>query len=121
MSKKKFIDFDEMWKERDTSPVIVRMYGQDWELPSALPASVMLEANRLRAEEGDEAEVSKAQMEVVLSQIVPEETLKQWFAHGLGVDQYGDIIRSLIELYNSADEDDEGEAHAPDDGAPPSA
>lgn len=120
-TQNKFIDFDEAWKERDDSPVVVRMFGQDWELPGSISAKIMLDVIRLQAESGPEAELNEAQLASMLARIVPEEIMNQWLDRGLAVDQYGDAIMRLISLYTGQPLEtlvgEQGEAPAPNEGA----
>lgn len=116
---KKYIDFDEAWKEQDKTPVVVRMYGKDWELPAVLPAKVMMEVIRIQAEAGPGHELNEAQLVMMINRIVPEETFAAWMESGLSVDQYGDVIAELFQVYTGQDirADAEGETTAPEDGA----
>ncbi|MHB9054254.1 MAG: hypothetical protein ACYC5F_09780 [Thermoleophilia bacterium] len=114
---KKFIDFDAMWSEKKSDPVVVHMFGQDWDLPASLGAGVMVQAVRMMAEAGPEADIDEAQAVAVMMQIVPDDILDAWVEKGLTAEQYTDIIPNLLVLYTGQQLEPEGETPAPEDGA----
>lgn len=110
----KYFDFDQAFKAKKRVPVIVTMFGKKWKLPPAVPAEIMLHCMRLKAEKSDDEELSNAQMELLLSQIVPAAILEKWFNLGLGSDQYAFVILKLLDIYNGIEP---GEKDAPEAGA----
>jgi hypothetical protein len=114
---RKFIDFDEVFEENKSEPVVAHIYGEDWELPASLPADLMLESIRLMKKKGKGADVSEAEMADILSRIVPEEIMAEWVKRGLTIDQYGITIKRLLTLYTGGEADEAGETPAPEEGA----
>lgn len=115
---KKYFDFDKAWEEREETPLIVKMFGKNWELPGQLPAGIMLDIMRLQAESGPDAELSTAKQVSIMSEMVPKKILDKWLDLGLKMDQFGEVIITLAGIYAGRDpEEAQGEAQAPKDGA----
>lgn len=120
---RKYVDFDAARQERDNTPLVVHAFGDDWNMPPSPPAEVMLEIVRLQADseeakaEGRPAPpVNQAKQAQLLSSLVPNDVLRQWFENGLTMDEYGLMVELIMDKYaekNHQKEGDQGEAPAP--------
>lgn len=49
MNDSRYIDLDAYLAEQDDKPVIVKVFGEEWKLPSSPPADTMLRVQRIMA------------------------------------------------------------------------
>jgi hypothetical protein len=104
---KQFRDFDQFFDERKAKgkPLVIRLFGQLHELPSEMPALLMVKVMRA-------AEVAKAHnldsMQQALSDadvldmaeaIFGRERLDAFCAKGLGIEQLGSVVEWCAEQY----------------------
>lgn len=120
----RFHDFDAATTERDAGvndPVVVKKFGQTWELPARMPAAVPLRVARWQAEGRDQDDLTEGETLTLAADIIPGEILNAWLAKGLDLDELGDIVGWVVQQYadrdNEAAEDAPGEATAPTEGA----
>ena len=96
----RLIDFDAFRSEQQKEPVRLRIGGQVYDLPPDLPASVALDAIRLRSE-GDDAEVSGTQVEKIAREIFGEEILAELLRkHRVSFTELGELIKLAFDAYN---------------------
>ncbi len=98
----RFVDFDAARAERRREPVVVRLFGRDWELPPALPARVVVDVIRYHRQGRKDTDLTLAEVMSLMGQIVPEATLEQWLAGGLDEDEYGELLAVLMQVYRGA-------------------
>lgn len=103
----KFFDFDQFWKETQTDEPgpVIRVFGEDVELPKDLPAAVPIRALRLQAM--GSGEIPAEEIVHLADVLFGREQLDKWLSEGLTMAQLGDLIRHSMTLYRS---DEEGEA-----------
>ncbi len=108
---KRFIDFDAARAEWNDEPLTMRAYGETFELPSAMPASVMLDVVRMQADNGDEAEISVNDALSLLRRVVPADVLDKLLERDdFSTDDFGELVRLIMGAYMGGDV---GEAPAP--------
>lgn len=108
----RYIDFDAARAERQRDPVVVRIFGRDWELSSSLPAKVMLDIITAQATGVDE--MTESQGAELVRALVPNAIFDAWLDEGFSVDDLVELVPMLIRVYRGgSDEDDPGEASAP--------
>lgn len=92
------IDFDAFRAERSAEPIVLRLGGEDYELPPALPASIALDLIRLRKEKGDTAEVPPDEIERFARLILGakgEEIIGK-----VSIDELGTLLVRLLGVYS---------------------
>lgn len=95
----KYRDFDTGWRERKQEPIRFRARGLDFELPPSLPAIVPLRAVQLRDEHGVDGNVPEADAIELARQLFGEEQFSRLLGSNITVDELGDVIRWVLELY----------------------
>jgi hypothetical protein len=95
----RFLDFDALWEEQEHTPVIVRIFGKDEELPAYLPASVVLNlmkhqrSGKLEKLDGAEA------MELGIS-VFGRERVERWSSeNGLDIMQLAALLKHVVKMY----------------------
>lgn len=118
----RYVDFDAAFSEEDATPLRIKLFGKEWELPATMPAAAVLRVVRWQADGRDvEQELSKSELIALAGDLVPQDVLTAWQAKGLDIDQLGHIVGWQMRQYQGLLEDGEGpgEAGAPH-GAPSS-
>lgn len=99
MSKDKFFDFDAFMEEKKSTekPFIVRAFGEDHEIPAALPYDVVLEITR--AKKDGQEEVNTDQLQRMCYTIFGEDTFNKWIAKGISLDGVLVLTEKVVESY----------------------
>lgn len=120
----RFHDFDAATDERDTEandPVVVKKFGQRWELPGKMPAAVPLRVARWLADGRSDDDLTEGETLTLAADVIPAEILNAWLAKGLDLEELAEIVGWVVQQYadrdNEAAEDAPGEATAPTTGA----
>lgn len=100
----KFRDFDAFWSERKREPLRLRIFGQDEELPPEIPAGVMVEMIRIQEKTGEDGAVSMPDTIKLATALFGKERLERWYAHGLDIEQLGDLVTWVAREYNGAND-----------------
>lgn len=115
-----FKDFDAVWEERQAAPIVVRVFGDEYELPASMPAGLRLHWVRVRDERGDDSPITWNELAAMAKFLFGEETLDRWFDQRLSEAQLFEVIGWVISVYNGpgngadgGEEGGEGEAEAP--------
>ena len=83
-------DFDKFFKEMAKKPITIRLFGQNWDLPSDLPASTMLIA--LSAAKEGQSELTKArQMELAID-MLGKKNVEEWCKRGMTMPQLEEVM-----------------------------
>jgi hypothetical protein len=110
VARSRFIDFDRARAEADARPVVVRVFGREWELFTALPAKPVVWLVRLQAEDRDESDLTGTEVLRFMSELVPEEALSAWLDAGITMDELAELLRQVIAAYRDSGSDEEGDA-----------
>ena len=123
----KYIDIDAVLAERKdrATPLKVKLFKEEWDLPGTAPAALMLRLSRWQqkgwvAENGDVIDdIAPFEQFALLSDIVPGETLDQWCAKGLDLADLTPVIDVITAAYQRQIDarDAVGEAPAPGRGS----
>ena len=112
----RFIDFDAARAERVEEPLLLRAYGQTFELPGSMPASVLLDIVRLQEELSEDAEVSAKDAHSLLRRMLPEEVLDELLEHeDFSTDDFTELVKMVMSAYVRGGA--EGEQNAPNRAA----
>ena len=98
----RFIDFDAARAEREEEPLLLRAYGETYELPGAMPASLMLDIVRLHTDVGDDADLSTTDALAILRRVIPSAVL-----------DLSDLAGSIVSAYMGSEDELAGEPPAP--------
>jgi len=121
----KFVDFDAFWEEAQpekTEAKQIKVFGEVIDLPTTLPARIMLKA--MRYQEDDSRGLGE-QLETYIDDLklfVGADRVEQWLDRGIEAVQIVQIFTHIIGLYLPAAEDgdgEEGNAKAPATGETP--
>ena len=110
----KYIDFDEARAERRREPVVLHAYGQDFELPGAIPAGILLDIVRMQEERGEAGEMTTGDAVGLLSRVLPKDVLDALLGHDdFDMADLLDLLQMVMAVYTSPAEEGSGEAKAP--------
>ena len=121
----KFVDFDAFWEEtkpEEVEPKQIKVFGEVIDLPTTLPARIMLKAMRYQE---DESRGLGEQLENYINDLklfVGADRVEQWLDRGIEAVQIVQIFTHIIGLYLPAAEDgdqEKGNAKAPATGETP--
>lgn len=110
----RYVDFDAARAEARREPVVVKAFGEEWQLGSSMPAEIPIMSARWTAEGRDV--LTRSDYMLLISKLVPESVLSEWFKRGLTVDDLDDLVPAIIAAFNESEGGEAGEAGAPADG-----
>lgn len=102
----KYFDFDQHMEEQDQQPVIIKIFGEQEELPASLPADLVFRLIRMQRKGQDN--VDEEQLEIMATRLFGEERLEKWFGKGLTMDGLEVLLEKVMQIYNP-EEQAEGE------------
>lgn len=111
----RYFDFDAALREAAGEPIVIHYQGRDWDLPSSIPAKVVLRIVAMREQEGD---LDQGAMLEIMTGVVPNDTLQQWLDGDMTIDQMATLIKQILSMYRIGGEDAEGEAQSPETTGP---
>lgn len=111
----KILDFDQARREQGETPIL-RAFGRDLPIPRSVPAGFTLYANQL-AEDNEEGKITAQQGLELLRHAVGQSTFDALMAEGLEAGDIWLLLSLLRKAWTDSEEDDEGEAQAPEQGA----
>lgn len=111
----RFHDIDALLAEQTADTITIRVFGEDWQLPAALPAIIPLLLARWVADGREADDLTNAECLLFAEALVPGEILDEWKRRGLTVDQLDPIISAIVSEIGLASP---GEAAPPATGAP---
>jgi hypothetical protein len=94
----RYADFDQAFAEVDAKPLVVRLFGRDWELPATISAAAVLKVARWMADGRSDQTLTTAEALDLVADLVPADVLKDWFAKGLQIDHLGGNPKAGTEL-----------------------
>lgn len=97
-------------------PVIIRLFGQDWEFPVSWPAAVPILLARWMADGREFQNLTGAELLTLVSLMVPDDIMRHWQAKGISVPVLERVVHKLVSEYATGPE---GEAEPPETGAAP--
>lgn len=109
----RYIDFDAARAERKKEPLLLHAYGQDFELPASMPASLFLDVVRMEQERSRESEVTQSDAADLLRRVLPEDVLDNLLARDdFALEDLVELAGMVIRAYSSGP-GESGEAPAP--------
>ncbi len=98
--KVRTVDFDAFRAEQEKHPVFIKIGGQQYALPDALPASMALGIIRLKADVGEDGEIPEIEVDkfgrAVFGSKIWDEILDE---HRLTVDEMPILLQKVLEVY----------------------
>lgn len=114
MVDKKYKDFDAAITEADKKPIKFKMAGSEYELPSQLPARVVLTQMRYMDESGGMATNSLPEW---LESLVGKENLQSMLDDGATWNQLDELLQWLLNEYGIGGDEDEVEMDIAEEGS----
>ena len=114
------IDFDAEYG--DHPPIPIKAFGEEFDLPGEMPALATMFMERLRwaMDQDPDADLDPdeldRQIDAVFDSLVGLERLERWRAAGASRKKLASFMGKVRAIYAEADR--QGEAQAPDEGAP---
>lgn len=97
----KYFDFDQFMAEKEKKPVVIKIFGEEEELPSSLPAEIVLKVIAMRRDK--KQIVSEMEMFDMATKIFGDK-LNKWCDKGLTSDGLEVLITEVLALYTEQKE-----------------
>jgi len=110
------IDFDQYRKEKKKEPVIIKAFGQEFELPPQIPLKTMESIIELRQKLGKGGTIPEEQIFTALEQMISEEALEALIEEGADVDDAEWLLREIFKQYRTSAEKDAEEQAGSEEG-----
>lgn len=94
----KYFDFDQFMAEKEEKPVIIKIFGEEEELPASLPADIVLKV--IAMQKNPEAVISESQLFEMATKIFGDK-LQKWCDKGLTVDGLEALVTNTFALYTN--------------------
>jgi hypothetical protein len=94
----RFKDFDAFYAEMKRDPVRLRIYGEDHELPPAIPATLVLSYHRMRQRKADDA-VPDDEILSLFESVFGKERAESWYAKGLDIEMIAEFLGWAMQQY----------------------
>ena len=101
----KYKDFDDAWQEKKKEGPTFKAYGEEYELPSSPPATLVLSMNRLMKKHGAEANIPDSELLDMATKLLGEENIDELCDNGMTVDQMADLIQWANSIYFSGQQE----------------
>ena len=100
MNKRRFIDFDAMFKEKERQPILAKIKGQEFLFPAQMPAVVMLKIQRMEESGVDSsAEVSYEQTVTLYTDLIGVDNFQKLLDLGVSVNELNDVLEGVMSAY----------------------
>lgn len=112
----RLIDFDAARAERVKEPLMLRAYGQTFELPGSLPAALFLDIVALEEAKGTAGEVTFKDSLALLQRVFPQDVLDQLLeSDDFSVDDFTELAGLVVRTYmeTPANKETAGNSPAP--------
>lgn len=116
----RLIDFDAARAERTKEPLMLRAYGQTFELPGSLPAGLFLDIVAMEEARGSDSEVTFKDSLSLLQRVFPPAVLDQLLeSDDFGVDDFTELAALVVQNYMAmrANRETAGNSPAPNRAA----
>jgi hypothetical protein len=85
-------DFDEFFDELEKKPAVtIKLYGKEYDLPTEIPAVIMLET--FKAYKSGKKEVSEEKQLEMAFALLGEENVTEWCSKGLSMTKLAQIMK----------------------------
>jgi hypothetical protein len=96
------VDFDAFRSEQKAEPVQLRIGGQVYDLPPALPAALALDIIRLQDEGGNDADVPVAKLEEFGRQLFGGDLFRTVIeTHSITLPELPELMRQVLAAYDT--------------------
>lgn len=103
----RFHDFDAEQDERDAEPLTVRLFDEDWTLPSSVPAAAVLTIAACHDElaDGDgqidpsTLNLTPTMVQQVARDLFPADVLRSWLDRGISIDKLANVMKWCLEQW----------------------
>ena len=110
----RYKDFDSFFEEQERKPLTFKMFGEEHELPPAMPAAIMLKMARLQQEKGKDEDISEDQMASMAVDLLGDKLFEELCSKGLDLEQLEELIKWATEQYtNIGQEEEDGDIKKP--------
>lgn len=97
MTDQRYFDFDNFMQEQEEQPIIIKIFGQEEELPASLPASMVLSIMRMqKAKNGN---IPESEVLSMAEAMFGKDRLKKWCDNGLTMAGLEVLIKETTKLY----------------------
>lgn len=93
----RYRDFDAAFAEAKEEPVVIRLYGEEEQLPAQLPAALVLEILRLQAAQG--SNLREEDIFTISTKLFGVDRLNRWADKGLHIGQLTDLMVWTLQQY----------------------
>jgi hypothetical protein len=96
----KYFDFDQFMAEKEEKPLIIKIFGEEEELPSSLPADLVLKIIAMQRDKN--RVISEAEMFEMATKVFGDK-LDKWCQKGLTVSGLEVLFTQVLRMYTQSD------------------
>lgn len=93
----KYFDFDAAMAERKGDPMIVKAFGEKYELAGELPFDIVLKVSRMKKD--GQKEFSDEDMIELAAQLFGEDVFQAWLAKGISLSGVMVMVEEVMKMY----------------------
>lgn len=113
-------DFDAFWAEQGREPLVAKVFGEEYKLPSEMPAALSLRLVRMNMEvklgkRQETEQVAVEELEAIAAELFGKAVYQSWVDKGIGIEQLTHVLEWALSQYGGTGEDAEGETVAPEE------
>jgi hypothetical protein len=110
----RFRDFDAFQQERKKDPLRVVIFGEEYDLPSKPPASVMLSVLRMQANGTADDEVPATEIVALSEALIGRANLDKMATHSdFDLDTLGEMVKWIMAIHAGQDTTVAGDGEVP--------
>ncbi len=100
-------DFDKFFQEVKKEPIVIKVFGEYYNLPAEMPASIMLETAKLQKSLEEDEQVPVDKTFEIAESYFGKEQFEKLIKTGISVNQLGAVIEYVSTLYGGIELKDE--------------
>jgi hypothetical protein len=99
----RYHNFDAAWDESQEEPIKFTALGEEFELPSEIPAAAALRVIRLQKQFGSELEIPRAEFIELACSVIGQEALDRLMAKNITLPRLEQITSTIMRMYMGDD------------------
>lgn len=96
----KYIDFDEYRKEKKQEPLIIKAFGEEYELPPSPKLHIMEKLIELRNKKGNNAAIPEEELISMIDALMGEENRRELSQKGIEIEDLEWLLMQIWKRYH---------------------
>ncbi len=94
-------DFDEFFGTLEQDVMVVKLFGEEYEIPASINAKIALKLARM-AKDDPNKQMDATDIQDFLEAIYGVETIEEWLDHGISIAQLSEVLTWTMSQYGQA-------------------